>query len=1204
VILVIVLLGVSAFAQGNTGRITGTVQDPSGAVVPNAKVTAVNITTQAAKETTSNEQGNYVLTAVQPGVYTVTVTAAGFNKAVTSNLSVEVAGTSEADFKMKVGSGSETVEVAANAVSVQTSESSTSRAITMKDIDTLPSLGRTPITLAVYQPGVQLEASDVSFSRINGQRGGSNNVTLDGIDVNDSVVPRLGLSMTANNTDSVGEFRIITQGAKAEYGRNAGGQVEMITRTGSNSFHGNGFDYLRNTVLNSNEYFNKQSQIRTGGPKANVPPKLIQNIFGGSFGGPIKHNKIFVFGNYQGRRARAEIVRLRTVYRPEVFLGGPSGSFIYQDSTGATRSFAIVDPRGKGFDPTVKALLALAPPPNNSDAGDGLNTGGFRFVSPNGSMEDQFTIKGDANITSKMALFLRWSWQRNNAIDSLNSAEAPFLNGQPQGTQGGHRWGNAMGHTWTLSNSMVNEFRYGHQSATAAFYRPERIAGPQVVTGLVTNPISTAFAQGRVSPVDDWIDNLTKTWHNHSFKFGGKYSHTQQQGYNFGGIYPNISLATGSGNTPLGPCVPGQSPVNSSGVTVCFNIPGGLLSSTASAQQSTYQTLYNNLLGRINNTGVTYYSADLATWQPAGSAKLRNHILNEHGYYFQDDWKVARNLTVNLGLRWELFLPPVEQNGIQATLDQAALIGPNYTSTNITILRSTSWFKTDWNNFAPRVGFAWDVKGDGKTAIRGNYGIFYDRMVGAAVSLDDNNTPGFSQSASVAPNAQATSAALAAIGCGSAPVGDVRISDCIPVPAQPAAPAVSPAVTYKPSSIVVFNPNLRTGYVHQYSLDIQRELFRNTILDIGYLGARGVKLFMNRDWNQAKTTGAFLAAFNELKALDASGTPVSAGNVLVKIYGSAAAATSAVTVSALRNNSVGLASDNVDAVNSGTAGWTKYAAAGLPATFLRNYPQFYEVIAGTNDGRSYYDALTISVRRYAGSFRVNANYTYSHSIDNIGGNGINQQTSSATDGNGFAIPIDNFNLLSNRSSGDSDHRHSFNASAIYAMPFGVGKRWGSGWNRIIDGIAGGWELGTLYVLQDGNLYTISSGRSTCSNLINCRADYSGSHSGSVKVNPDGTVFYYTAAQAAGFTTPAPGDIGNSGRNSFRGPGYFNIDASLVKHFKITERHVITFRAEAYNVLNRSNWTNPGVGVLTPATFGQIGGTRNPRQAQLTLRYDF
>ena len=1160
------LFATLALAQTNTGRIAGTVRDQSGAVVPNAKIVAVDPRTHATKETTSNEQGNYVIAAVQPGTYTVTTTASGFSKTVVSNLEVTVSATAKADFSMKVGSGSETVEVSANAVTVQTTDASKGTAITMKDIDTLPQLGRTPITLAVYQPGVQLDPSDVSFSRINGQRQGSNNATLDGIDVNDSVVPRLGLALTANNTDSVGEFRIITQGAKAEYGRNAGGQVEMITRSGTNSFHGNAFDYLRNTNLNANEFFSKQSELKSGKP--NAPPKFIQNIFGASFGGPILHNRLFVFGNYQGRRTRQETTRNRTVYNDSA----RKGIFNYTDSTG-THQYDIVanDPRALGIDKSVAALLALTPACNNSDLGDKLNTCGFRFNAPSNSLEDQFTIRGDFNLTSKQSFFLRWSWQRNTFIDTLNNAEAPFPNGQPNGTQGGHRWGNAIGYTYTLTNSLVNEFRYGHQSAQVAFNRPERLAGPQIIPNTVTNPISTAFAQGRNSPVDDFIDNVTKTWRNHTFKFGGKYSHTEQQGYNFGGIYPNISLdGTTNGATPTLPAA---------------------LTGISSTQQTNFQQLYNNILGRINNVGVTFYSTDLSTWQPAGSPRVRNYILNEHGYYIQDDWRISRTLTLNLGVRWELFLPPSEQNGIQGGIVNAGQISPSFTSTGITIQPSTNWYKTDWNNLAPRIGFAWDMFGDGKTALRGNYGMFYDRVIGATVSLADGNTPGFQASNTVFVQTSTPSS----IGCGSAPQGDVRLSDCVPVPAQPAAPVLTLPVTSKTTSIVLFNPDLATGYVHQYSLGIQRELFPNTIVDLSYLGARGVKLFMNRDFNQVQLSPTFRQAFTELQAFNSKGTPVSAGNMLVKVYGSAAAAVKALGSTTLNQGLAGSAANTVDrnALNS----LAKYSAAGLSPFIFRNYPQFNEVVLGTNDGRSYYDALTFSIRRYAGSLRVNANYTYSHSIDNI-----------SVDGNGFTSPIDNFNVLSNKGSGDADHRHSFNGSVIYSLPFGTGKRFGSGWSHWLDTIAGGWELGNLVVVQDGQVYSISSNRTTFSNLVNSRINYTGSKAGSVTYNADGTVAFYNAGQVAAMTTgaafPVAFDFGNSGRNAFRGPGYFDIDTSLVKRFRITEHQALTFRAEAYNLLNHSNFSNPSVNVSNPATFGQFSATRNPRTMQLTLRYDF
>lgn len=1168
--MAIVLVSVSVFAQGNTGRITGTVTDPTGAVVGNAKVTAVNVKTQKAREASANEQGNYVIAAVDPGIYTLTATAAGFSKTVISNLAVEVSGTAEANFKMTVGSSNETVEVAANAVAVQTTESSKSAVITMKDIDTLPALNRTPITLAVFQPGVQVNPGDVSFSRINGQRQGSNNATLDGIDVNDSVVPRLGLSLTANNSDSVGEFRIITQGAKAEYGRNAGGQVEMITRSGTNSYHGNAFDYLRNTDLNANDFFNKNTATPID------RPKFIQNIFGGSFGGPIKKNRLFIFGNYQGRRTRQEVIRNRTVLTN----AAKAGIFTYKDSTGAIKTYDIAanDPRGIGVDPQVKKIFAMLPASNNCDVGDGLNTCGYRFNNPSNSYEDQFTIKGDANITDKIKVFLRWSWQRNSSIDSLNSADATYP-GQVPGTQGGHRWGYSTGGDWTISNTIVNEFRYGHQSAQVAFVRDARLAGPTWVSNLYTDPISSSYAQGRNSPVNDVIDNVTKIWGNHVFKMGMKYSHTSQYGYNLSGVWYNLTDALANGNVPTVPAA---------------------LSSLASGTKTTYQQLYNDVLGRMDSIAHTFYSNDLATFQAPGVPRVRTHVLQEHGYYFQDDWKVTRNLSLNLGVRWELFLPPVETSGAQATIQNAAQITPTNTATNLTIQQSTKWYNTDWNNFAPRIGFAYDVMGDGKTAIRGNYGLFYDRNAGATVSLTDSNTPGFSQGGLTTPQSL-TAAQLTAAGC-NAPVGDVRFNDCIPLPATPASPALTPAVSNRSTSIVIFNPNLRTGYVHSFGLNVQREITHNTIVEAGYVGNLGVKLFMDRDFDQMHIDGDFLNAFKEIQANQISGTPVSANNTLVKIFGSVASAVSSLGASNFTNGNVGAAANTLDRTYN-----SKYAAAGLPQTYLRSYPQFNQMIVGDNSGRSYYHALQLSVRRNTGALRMAANYTYSHSIDNI-----------SVDGNGFTTVIDNYNLALNRASGDADHRHSGNASVSYTLPFGQGKRWGSGWNRVVDSLLGGWEVGQVWIIQDGTLFTVNSQRTTrhltgtgTTNASTTFADYSGTRAGTAVQNSDGTVSWFNTTQIAGFTFPVAGAYGNSGRNGFRGPGYFDVDASLVKRFKVTESQSFTFRAEAYNLFNKTNFTNPGVNLnnIATGTFGRITSTTGPagtgaRNLQLTLRYDF
>jgi hypothetical protein len=1153
-----VLLATPLFSQ-ITARLEGTVKDPTGAVVTNAKVTALNVKTGTSNQATTNDQGAYVFPSVQPGVYTITVEAAGFSKAVTNKIEVNVAGVITQHFALKVGAQGDTVTVESNALTVQTTDSQISRAVTLKEIDTLPALGRTPLTLAVFQPGIQLNPGDVSFSRVNGQRGSSNNSRLDGMDINDSVVPRLGLGMTATNSDSVAEFRIITEGGKAEYGRSAGATVDLITRGGTNKFHGSAFDYLRNTVLNSNEYFNKQS----GGQR----PKFIQNLFGGSFGGPIMKDKAFAFGNYQGRRTKQETVRNRTVLTP----AAKSGIFTWRDATNVVRTFNIAtnDPRGLGIDPTMASIMAMLPDPNNTDVGDTFNTAGYRFLNPTDSLEDQFTIRGDYNLTQRHKLFIRWSWQRNSSIDSLNSADATFP-GQVHGRQGGHRWGYSTGSDWTFSNTLVNEFRFGHQSAVANFLRDARPQGVAIISNLYTDPISSTYAQGRKSPVDSISDNVTKIWRDHAFRFGGLVNMIQQQGFNDAGIWYNVSLSTGNGNsvpTTVGPTT------------------GAAANQVSASQRTTFNNLYNDVLGRMSSVAHTFYSNDLTSFIPAGTSRSRNHKINDMGFYFQDDWKLAPHITLNLGLRYELFLPPKEADGIQATVGGAELINGSNQITNLTVQKGDAWYNTDRNNFAPRVGFAWDVKGNGKTAVRGNYGIFFDRNVGSTVNLVDSNTPGFSQSGTAFPNPAAN---------------DVRIRDGVPVPATPGAPTLtlSPSGT-RNTSIVIFNPNLRTGYVQQFSLNIQQEIMRNTVLEVGYVGARGVKLFMDQDFNQMRIDESFVGWFKELQAFQASGTAPSAGNKLVQMFVTPGAAITALGASNFSLGNLGIAANNLDQLNN-----SRYANVGLPQTYLRNYPQYNQMIVGTNSGRNNYDSLQVSLRRSAGVLRGALNYTYSKSIDNI-----------SVDGNGFTTAIDNYNTGLNRGAGDFDHRHSINGSLIYSLPFGKGDGFRIGRNAPgwLNAIIGDWELGSLLQLQDGSLYSVSSQRVTrhqtgTASTTFTRANFTGDRGsiGSVDRRSDGKVFYYTAADLAMFSIPLAGEYGNSGRNAFRGPGYFNIDSSLVKRFKIpgTEGQTVTFRAEAYNLLNRTNFNNPATNLTNAATFGQISSSTGGRIMQLALRYDF
>ncbi|MBI3472454.1 MAG: TonB-dependent receptor, partial [Candidatus Solibacter usitatus] len=819
------------------------------------------------------------------------------------------------------------------------------------------------------------------------------------------------------------------------------------------------------------------------------------------------------------------------------------------------RSFDIFanDPRKIGLDKQVAAILPLMPLPNNFDTGDGLNTGGFRFNVPTPSKNNQWTAKIDHNLSSDHRLYYRISRFNTFSYDALNNVDSTFP-GQPTGTQGGIRWGYAAGSNWVLRPWLVNEFLIGYQSSNVDFQRP-RPRGPVMLSNSWTNPIQTGSNSFRDSPVQQITDNVSILRGRHSLKGGVALHFTTQYQISEAGIFPNISFSRANGNTP--PAAIG---------------PGG--STISSADRQRFENLYNDLLGRVSSIITTFYG-DSEKFQPAGSPRARNFFFHDYGYFFQDDWRIRPNLTLNLGLRWEFFGVPFERDRLQGVVKQASLINPVSQISDVTIQRGANWFGNDWNNFAPRFGFSWDPEGKGKTAIRGTYGIFYDRVIGGNSSDVDGATPGFAQPVSVFPNSAAGS--------------DRRLGAENPtLPAQPTTPAVTPAAD-RTNSLSLWDPRFRTPYVHQFNLTFQRELFRNTVLEAGFVGNRGVKLLSDLNPNQRKIQGDFMQAFKEIAAFRANGAPVPASNTLARVFGSVANAVSVIGGSAFDQGSAGTAAQTLDVNN-----YTRYAAAGVSNFYLRNYPQFNTVVLSTNSGRSYYNSLQVSLRRQAGALRFSGNYTWSKTVDNI-----------SVDGSGFTRPIDSFNLILNRALADFDRTHSVTWSASYTLPIGRGRLVGGGMPNWLDKLVGGWDLGSLGVWTSGPTMTVTSGRETAAVDANTWANYSGDRRiGSVERQGNGVIFW-TPDQIARLSFPGAGEIGSSGRNAFRGPAFFSTDLSVVKHFRLAERHVLTFRAEAYNLLNQVNFAAPGLSLVTPASLGRISATvGNARIMQGALRYDF
>ena len=1137
------LMPAPALGQVPTGRIEGTVQDSSGAVIPGARLSLVNERTQARLHAEAGGEGFYVFASLQPSIYTLTVEAQGFKSAIINGIELNV-GINNQVVTLEVGQVTESIAVAANAIRVQTTDATVQRAITLRDIDTLPQVSRSPIFNTLYQPGIQ------TSGRVNGQRLGSNNNTLDGIDVNDSVFPSPGTVVASNNTDSVEEIRIVTSGGKAEFGRNSGGQVELVTRSGTNRFHGNLFDYLRNTVLNANTFFsNISGQAR---------PKFIQNQFGGSLGGPViipklynGREKIFFFFNYQGVRSAQEVVRNRTVFTPEA----KSGIFRWRvPGSNELRSFNVIqnDPRGKGIDPIAAQQINLLPPPNNFDIGDTLNTAGFRFNNPAPSRNKATTAKIDYHVTGSHRIWYRQSVSDSYSNTPGNNADATYP-GQPSGSLIVLSKGFAAGSNWTITPRLVNEFVAGHTEGDLYFTRP-RPQGPLALPNLFSEVVQSGFGDRRNSPVNQFSDNLSILRGRHSFKTGARISRTTEFQSSNTSIWPALVLSRTNGNI--------ASSIGPTGAAVI-----------SAADRQRFESYYNDMLGRVGLIRTNFYS-DLQTFQPAGTPRVRNFKYNDYAFFFQDDWRVRKNLTVNLGLRYEFYGVPDERDGLQGTVVQAASINPVSNIRDVTVRKGSQWFANDRNNFAPRVGIAWDPRGDGRTSLRASWGVYYDRLAGITTRDPDGAMPGFAFTGQVFPNQAAGS--------------DVRLSDGPVLPAPPGSPALTPDAN-RTNMLSIFDPNFRTPYVMQMNFTGQRELLRGTVLEAGYVGSRGVKLLADINMNQFKTPGAFLTGFNQIAAFRRNATAVPADNVFVRLFGSPAAAVAAAGGTVFDQGAIGTAANTIDTLN-----FTRYPAAGLSDFFLRNYPQFGTLPVATNGGRSSYDSLQLSLRRQAGAVRFSTNYTWSKSLDNI-----------SVDGQGFTSPIDNFNLRLNKGHSDSYRAHILNWTGSYFLPFGKGRAYGGAAPGWLDRIIGGWEIGTLGFWASGLPMTVSSGVATVAANIDSRADYSGSRRiGAVQRAGNG-VTYFTPEQLRNFTVPAAGEIGDSGRNTFRGPRFFNIDTSLIKRFRIHEQHAITFRAEMYNMLNNVNFSLPGINLQTPQTFGRISAFNgSPRVVMLALRYDF
>ena len=1215
--------------------VTGTVTDLQQGTVPGVAVNLDNANTGLHLSTVTNEQGDYQFPRLAPGPgYKLTFTKDGFSKYKLDNLTFGVNTTSTHNVTLQVGEVSQTVEVTSSgAETLNTTDASVGNVFGPKLIDSLPVQFRdSPAALLGLQPGVVTVGEDASGSTMNdpngnrqgavtGARADQGNITIDGIDANDQATGQAFATVGNLPIDAVEEFRGISAGVTADLGRSSGAQIQLVTKSGTNNWHGSAYEYHRNTITEANTFFNNAAGVDR--------PALIRNQFGASLGGPIKKEKLFFFFNYEGRRDASQDQELRIVPLDNVRNGqlnyinsnaGCDASATLQSApqcisttplTGAD-SLQALDPAGVGLNTALQQFVnGRYPSANDLTAGDGINTGGLRFNAPFALGNNTYVTRVDYNMTANQRVFGRFNIVRSAQTDDINSVPAQFPGDPAPAAQITDRdYSFAVGHTWNISSNKVNQAVFGISSSRLGFPSIFQPAFPNSYTfapntngtGQISDPFPSLQSQFRTVPVPTIRDDFTWIRGRHTWQIGGMFkpSHqtsTQINDFNF----VNVGLG---GNL--------QSLTTS-------QRPNNILDDPVAATE--WDQLFPFLLGRFASVDTNFNLNKDGSAQDVGSPKVRDYRYFEYEGYVQDQWRVKSSLTLTLGLRYQYFSVPYEINGLQSVSDigfqtylndrsAAAAQGINGDSAIPFVNydlggkanNGRGIYNPDRNNLSPRVAFAFNpgfkngplsgIFGDKKTVIRGGATMVYDRVNANTINfIQDQVSYLFNTTANTNFGDLATDPRFSALG--TLPVTNT------PQPVtHPLAPFVDNGVPFGNAEgqfNYTVDPNFRTPFAYVYSLGVQRQLPGNFILDVEYVGRLGRKLFAQADAGQAvnfldtasgqKLFTAFNALSQEVRSGAATVTPQP------WFENQCFSGCTQLIADALGNLVVkGDLSDTLQALN----------ANGLIANNSGLAGQFSTNAYIGNFGSSSYNGLLVDLKHnFSRGLQFDFNYTFSRSIDNV---------SSVANTVVGGLVCDATNLRICRGPSDFDVTHLFSANGVYDLPFGRGRTFAPDANGFVNALIGGWQFATIFTAHSGFAFSTNTGAFPVGFVFDSPAVLTGSSSAlATSIHSDNGViqlFANPAAAKAALSNPFGGEIGN--RNNLRGPAYVNFDLSLSKSFLMpwSDKHSIQFRAEAYNAFNHTNFADPGANINSP-TFGQITTQANAnRVMQFALRYQF
>jgi len=1203
-------MGLTAFGQA-TSSATGTVTDPSGAVIPNATITFENAATGVTRETKTDAAGIYRMPQMTPGTYRIKGKASGFSDIILNNVTLLVnqPATYNVVFE-KVGAVNEVVSVSADASSVNTVDASLGNAIGNKPIMEMPLNARNIVGLLSLQPGVVTTKEGDTDSRngaVNGGKSDQANVTLDGVDVNDQMDRQAFTSVLRMTPDSVQEFRVTTMNANADSGRSSGAQVVMVTKGGSNELHGSLYEYHRNTVTTANDFFNNATGVER--------EKLIRNIFGVSLGGPIIKNKLFLFGNWEGRRDAKDGSAVRAV--PSMLMRQGVAQYMTKSGniaqvTGAQMA-SIFDPRGASQ--AALKVMQSYPVPNDHTVGDDLNVQGYRFKASTPLRWNTYISRLDYILDpqNKHTLFVRGNLQNDN------EQGLPQFPGQPAASVSlTNNKGLAAGLTSVLTPTVISNFRYG--LTRQGFERTGASTSPVVTLRGLDEVSAATRGFAAIIPVHTFSEDLNVVKEDHTIQLGVVARRTSNMRTDlqnsFSTASANASWLVNSGNGLIAP-----------------------FSDLDTSSTTYFKYALTDIMGIVSQGNAKYNYLTDGTVLGQGQPVKRNFRSNEFELYVQDTWKLRPNLTVIGGLRYSLMPPIYEANHQQVSpsipLDtwfnlRGGLAQNGLPQSQAGVIAYLPYdnggrelYNNNLKNLAPRLSLAYSPSGAdgwkkalfgsaGKTSIRAGWGMYYDLFGSGLMRSYDATAFGLSNALTNPSGSLDINTAPRYTGPTSIPAGLL-----------PAAPEAKFPATYPRGAFAITNSldeNLKAPYNMSMNFSWGREFSGGWFVQGSYIGRLSRRSLARRD----------VAMPTDLKDPKSGQTYFEAATILAKLVNKDTATSAVPKVPFWENLWSGIATPTLSATQvaysrfyNNQYDWTTalYQLDTQVANCVgRNRCSNLGPYASFNDQYSYlstlssmaggkYNAGQLSVRkRFNNGDQLDFNYTFSKSQD------LRSNTERVGSSTGVIWNPWQPGLMKGVS--DYDNTHLFNAMGIYNLPIGKGKKYLTAIPAWADAIIGGWQVSGMWRWSSGfpeSVYETSFWPTNWNN--NNWAIWNGTPvtTGHYKnvATPSGSsgpnMFADTSKALSAFDFELPGGVGT--RNPVRGDGVFNIDTSVAKRFTMpwSEKHTLQFRWETFNLTNTAKFDvyTASLDIAASGTFGAYQDMlTQPRVMQFSLRYQF